>query len=90
MHYNVHDYIDLASTSGKVPITIGTRRSMAVDPVKQEVVRSSTDDCLEISVDDGPVFRIPAADVEDLAAALTEAMIGWRTLRARDRQEVPA
>lgn len=83
--FNHNDYIDLASTDGKVPITIGTRRLLAVDSVKQEVRRSQTDDCLEISVDGGGVFRIPASDIEDLAEALTEALTGWRTLRARDR-----
>lgn len=82
--FNHNEYIDLASTDGKVPITIGTYRNLAVDPVRQEVARSLTDDCLVIDIDGGR-FRFPASDIEDLAEALTEALTGWRTLRARDR-----
>jgi hypothetical protein len=83
--FNHNEYIDLASTDGTVVVTIGTRRSLAVDPVRQEVTRSQTDECLEISVNGAGAFRIPAVGIEDLAAALTEALTGWRTLRARDR-----
>jgi hypothetical protein len=86
--FNHNEYIELASTGGRLAVTIGTHRSLAVDPVGQAVTHSHTDDFLTIDVEDGATFRFPAADVEDLAEALHEALTGWRTLRLKDRNTV--
>lgn len=85
MHFNHYDYVDLASTDGDVPVTIGTRRSLYVDPVRQEVLASLTDEYLEFSVDGGPVFRFPAWDVAQLAEAMQAAYVAWQGLRDLDR-----